>query len=127
MILIPLLWMAIFLFGCDSNRLEKVPDEMKGEWMTSAPKYKGFSFEISDQSLVFIDQNAEQPVDVYPISKIEKDEEEKNLYTIYYKVDDSADYKFSFYFDPADGGSIILKNQRKYLWKKVNKKRPTSR
>jgi len=120
--MILILWMAVFLFGCDSNRLEKAPDGMKGEWITSAPKYKGFSFEISDQSLVFIDENAEQPVEVYPISRIEKHEKEKNLYTIYYRVDESGDYRFSFYFDPSSGGSITLKNQRKYLWKKVNMK-----
>lgn len=121
MILILLLAVAAISSRCDSNRMEAVPAEMKGEWASSAPKFKGFSFEISDDTLAFIDRNAEEPYEIYPISKIEKDEEEPFLHVLYYRSMDSREYKFTFYFDPSNGGTITLKNQRKYTWKKVNK------
>ncbi|MBW2028341.1 MAG: hypothetical protein JRH06_17360 [Deltaproteobacteria bacterium] len=118
-LLVLLMGIVVLSYHCGSGSLEAVPPEMKGEWGTSAPKFEGFSFEISDKSLVFIDKNAEDPFEIYPISRIEKDKEEPNLYIIHYKTEDSGDYKFSFYFDPSDGGIITLKNQRKYIWKRI--------
>lgn len=118
-LLVLLSGILLSISSCDSTKLEAVPPEMKGEWRSSAPKFEGFSFEISDKSLVFIDKNAEDPFEVYPISRIEKDKEEPNLYIIHYKTEDSGNYKFSFYFDPSDGGIITLKNQRKYIWKRI--------
>ncbi len=114
-----LLGFVATLVGCNSGKLKAMPAELKGTWNTSAKKFKGFTFEISDTHLTFNDQNAKPPTEEYPISKITKDKKKQNVYTIYYKSKDSQEYQFSFYFDPSGGGSIRLKNQRKYVWKKV--------
>lgn len=112
----------LFLFirtGCDTNRIDALPDEIHGEWRTSAERFDGFTFRLTNEAIVFIDQNAENPLERYPISKIEKEsEQQQTLYTIFYKGKEDVELKFAFYHEQQGSDILRLKNQKGFLWKK---------
>jgi len=59
--------------------------------------------------------------------KIEEDRKErKTLYVICYKNTARQEYKFSFYYDPANQGTIRFKNQREMVWTKKPLPPPSS-
>lgn len=112
---------SCLLVGCNSNRLDAVPDDFIGEWETSAEKFMDLIVEITDKQLLFKDLSDQTPPEVYNISKIEKDKKEENLFTIFYETRDNLEYEFAFYYEQSDGGIIRFKNQKRFEWKKVEK------
>jgi hypothetical protein len=88
-------------------------------WETTAPTYADRLFEIKTGEVTF--GTWENTFDTYPITKmkIEKDsKEQKTLYIICYKNTAGQEYKFSFYYDPANQGTIRFKNQKEMVWTK---------
>jgi hypothetical protein len=106
------------LFACQSGRNTPVQD-LLGVWRTTAPAYADRFFEIKTDEVIF--GTAEGKFDTYPITKIkiEQDPNEKGtLYVICYKNIEGQEYKFSFYYDPANQGTIRFKNQKQMVWSK---------
>jgi len=107
------------LFLCQCGKKTTVPDHLIGVWETTAPDYADRPFEIKTGEIIF--GTGEENFDTYPITKIkiEKDlKEQKNLYVICYKNSARQEYKFSFYYDPANKGTIRFKNHRQMVWTK---------
>ena len=76
---------------------------------------------LRSQAKEIIFGTGEEKFDVYPITKIriEKDrQEQKTLYLICYKNIEGKVYKFFFYYDPANQGTIRFKNQKEMVWTK---------
>jgi len=104
---------------CQCGRKTTVPDDLIGVWETTAPTYADRFFEIKTDEIIF--GTVEGSFDTYPITKIkiEKDPvEQKTLYIICYKNTAGQEYKFSFYYDPANQGTIRFKNQQEMVWAK---------
>jgi len=96
-----------------------VPDDLIGVWKTTAPTYADRFFEIKKDEVIF--GTGEGNFDTYPISEIktEKDPREQGtLCTLYYKNIEGQEYKFFFYYDPANQGTIRFKNQQEMIWTK---------
>ncbi len=96
-----------------------IPEDLIGVWETKTPSYADRLFEIKADEIIFA--TGEGKFDTYPITKIkiEKDREEgKTLYLICYKNAERQEYKFFFYYDPANQGTIRFKNQKEMLWTK---------
>jgi hypothetical protein len=111
------------LFVCQCGKKTAVPDDLIGVWETTAPTYADRFFEITTRDVIF--GTGGNTSDTYPITKIkiEKDPvEQKTLYIIYYKNTAGQEYKFSFYYDSANQGTIRFKNQKEMVWTR----RPTS-
>ncbi len=105
------------LSACQPAGKMAVPEELIGVWETTAPTYADRFFEIKTDEVIF--STGEETFDTYPISKmkIDKDrKEQKPLYVICYKNPAGQEYKFSFYYDPANQGTIRFKNQREMVW-----------
>jgi hypothetical protein len=105
------------LFACQQGRKVVVPEDLIGVWETTSPSYADRPFEITPREVVF--GTGENTFDTYPISKIKKEEdpkERKTLYIICYKNIERQEYKFSFYYDPANQGTIRFKNQKQMVW-----------
>jgi hypothetical protein len=115
--------MIISLLGCSSNKLETLPQELLGQWETTAPKYKGFSFKLTKECIIFTDLNAENETEVYVIKKRTKDIDEDNnsVYTVFYENKEELELRFALYYDPAEGGKITLKNQKGIVWTRSKK------
>jgi hypothetical protein len=108
------------LAACQGGGKAAVPDELIGVWETTAPTYADRFFEITVGEVMF--GTGEEKFDTYPIKKIkiEKDfKEQKAYYIIYYKNVEGQEYKFSFYYDPANQGTIRFKNQKEMVWTKT--------
>jgi hypothetical protein len=116
------IWFSCLLLCCNSNRLDGVPNDFIGEWETSADKYKDLIVEITDKQLLFKDPSNQTPPEIYHISKMEKDKKEETLFTIFYETKDNLEYQFAFYYEQSEGGILRFKNQKRFKWKKVEKK-----
>jgi len=109
------------LFGCQVRTPTAIPDDLLGVWKTSAPKYKRCFFEITKDSITFVNRDSLEGHDINTIVKIEITKEEKQiLHTIHYKKMKGEEYKFSFYYDMSEGGTIRFKNQKEIEWRKAN-------
>jgi hypothetical protein len=107
------------LSACQWGGRAAVPEDLIGVWETTAPTYADRFFEIKSNEINFA--TGEEKFDTYPITKmkIEKDrKEQKTLYIICYKNTAGQEYKFSFYYDPANQGTIRFKNQKEMVWTK---------
>lgn len=96
-----------------------VPADLIGVWETTAPDYADRSFEIKADQVLF--ETGEGKFDTYPITEIKTEkgrEELKTLYLICYKNAHRQEYKLFFYYDPANQGTIRLKNQFQIVWTK---------
>lgn len=87
-----------------------VPDEMVGAWVTSAPGYADRALEISKAAILFGTDSGETTVhDIWNFEQMR--EGRRTLYTFYYTTEEGLEEKFAFYYEPANGGVIRLKNQ----------------
>ncbi|MBC8457150.1 MAG: hypothetical protein H8D67_04040 [Deltaproteobacteria bacterium] len=108
-----------FFFGCQSKESRTVPVELRGVWRTSAPKYKSCYFELTENEIIFTNENYLDEMQINYISNIEKIIPGKRiLYAINYVDDDDSEYELSFYYDPSEG-EIRFKNQQQIKWKKT--------
>ena len=108
--------MALSAFQCGRGT---VPEDLIGVWETTSPAYADRFFEIKAKEIIFGTGGGK--FDAYPITKIriKKDrQEQKTLYLICYKNMDGKVYKFFFYYDPANQGTIRFKNQKEMVWTK---------
>ena len=109
----------IVLFACQRGAKTPVPENLLGVWRTAAPTYADRFFEIKTNEIIF--GTGEEKFDTYPITKIkiEKDPKEQGtLYIICYQNVERQEYKFSFYYDQTNQGTIRFKNQKKMVWSK---------
>src|SRR4030042_3127838 len=109
----------IVLPTCQCGEKKAVPEDLIGVWETAAPTYADRFFEIRINEIIF--GTGEEKFDTYPITKIKTEkesEEQEMLYILCYKNIEGQEYKFSFYYDPANQGTIRLKNQQEMVWTK---------
>ncbi len=108
--------------GCSSNEIENLPQEVLGRWETETPKYAGFSFELSKETITFTDLNAENRIESNIIEKRTKELDNENniFYVVHYENEEGLALKFAFYYDPSGGGKIRLKNQKTTVWTRVS-------
>jgi hypothetical protein len=110
----------LFIFStCQCGRKTPVPEDLIGVWETTASAYADRFFEIKTDEVIF--GTGEGKFDTYPITKIKIEEDPKEqgtLYVLCYKNIEGQEYKFSFYYDPANQGTIRFKNQKEMIWSK---------
>jgi uncharacterized lipoprotein YehR (DUF1307 family) len=115
-----ILAIMFFLFGCQSEDSRTVPRKLRGVWGTSAPKYKKCFLELTEDQIIFTNEDVLDKMSFNSIESIEKREVGKQvLYTITYKDDDDQEYELAFFYDPKKGGTIRFFNQRQIRWKKA--------
>ncbi len=118
---------VLVVFFCCQSREETNPEDLLGVWVMSreippknpsAVRYRDRFFEIAEKHLIFGTGNGNS--DRYAIWNIEQapaeDDEDRILYHINYLSATGDEYKFSFYYDPADGGEIVFANQLYMVW-----------
>jgi hypothetical protein len=102
-------------FGCGSERTTMVPDELVGTWRTLEPKYADTYIALTRNTIVFGTGEGSATVrSILAVEKVRTDE--KILYTVFYADPERQEYRFSFYYEPADGGVMRWRNQRSIVW-----------
>jgi len=110
-----------FSLGCQSKDSRIVPGELRGVWKTSAPKYEGCYFELTEDEIIFNNENFINAMHINSIKNIEKIIPRKRiLYTIVYEDKNEQEYELSFYYDPSRN-VIRYKNQQEIAWKKTKR------
>jgi len=108
--------LLIFLFFPKKNK--DIPENLIGEWTTSAPEYEDRFIEITKETFVY--GLGGDKKDVYFISNLETNPKgNKLLYTISFKNKDGLEFTRSFYYDPENGGTILFKHQEHIEWRKM--------
>lgn len=128
-----LVWaIPIFVLGCQPKEDETLPPELIGVWTSAAPRFKDDTLELSKEHIVFTSGEFQDFISVNFIQKVEKKPERNHIaYTIHFENIEGQKYKFSFYYYPAKGHVIRLKNQVEFEWRKIGpikgpKRPPTS-
>jgi hypothetical protein len=102
------------LIGCGPERTKGVPPELVGVWRTTATKYADRFLGLTTATISFGTGGDESYTRA--VVAVEKSQEDgATLYTVFYR-DDEGEYKFAFFYEPADGGVIRYKNQKGIAW-----------
>jgi hypothetical protein len=101
--------------GCNAGGNTVMPEELIGTWTTTAPAYADRALRFTKTAVVLgADVGIEN---AHPIQRVMSALDHGTpLYTVVYT--DQVDQTISFYYTPADGGTITLKNQREVQWKR---------
>lgn len=103
------------VLGCESEEEMVLPEGLIGTWKTTAPAYAGRSLRVTRATVAFGAVDGIEPSHlIQRVTSVR--EHDAVLYTITYAG--PVDETVSFYYDPAGGGTITLKNQRQFQWKK---------
>ena len=106
---------ALFSYGCSRNT--DVPGELIGLWKTAAPSYADRHLAFDDHSIT-LGLGAGGEVS-YIIKNIKARKQDSGTsYTFFYVDSEGEEWTIAFYYEPANGGLIILNNSNN-VWKKV--------
>ena len=109
--------LLVIVIGCQSKEDNAVPDNLLGVWKTSDPKYADRFVEIIKKAILF--GTGGESFELHALADIENTREGKEIfYTITHINHHGQRYKFSFYYDPTNGGAIRFKNQKHIIWTK---------
>ena len=107
--------MIAFLHGCVKKAV--FPDEMIGTWKRADSKYERTFFELTQDKIIFGTLKGE--VNAHTIKKIKKEKvpgTEETLYTVTYVNIEGKEFKFPFFFNPENGGTVRFQNQPEVVW-----------
>lgn len=107
--------MITFLYGCVKKAV--FPDGMIGTWKRADSKYERTFLELTQEKIIF--GTLEGEVNAHTIKKIKKEKvpgTEEILYTVTYENIEGKEFKFPFYFNPENGGSVRFQNQPEVVW-----------
>jgi len=106
---------ALFSFGCSRNT--DVPGELIGIWKTGTPSHADRHLAF-DKHYLTLGLGAGGEVS-YIIKNIKaRKQDSGTAYTFYYVDSEGEEWTLAFYYEPANGGLIILNNSNN-VWKKV--------
>lgn len=107
--------------GLDGVEVISMPEGLVGTWETDHPDYaeRFFSLSADEFSLLLIGAGDTNPRRYQVISITRELDQYGMLHTVEYADADGVDYHMAFYYDPADGGRVMMKNQRDMIWRKT--------
>ena len=115
--LLLLMLAGTFLFPASCARETTTPQFLLGVWETEDPRFQDRYLKITLEKLIF--GLGEGNTVEHRIEEIKrKNVEEGELFTFYYRDVWGKKWTQSLTYNPADGGSIKLKN-RSEIWKKA--------
>jgi len=104
-----------FFHGCVKKAV--FPDEMIGTWKRADSKYERTFLELTQEKIIF--GTLEGEVNAHTIKKIKKEKvpgTEEILCTVTYVNIEGKEFKFPFFFNPENGGSVRFQNQPEVAW-----------
>lgn len=112
--------MLATIWGCQPGDRQTVPEDILGVWKTAHPKYEDRYIEITKDALIF--GTGGDTFRLHAIADVDNSREGKSImYTITHINHEGQRYRFSFYYDPEDNGTMRLKHQQRIIWKRERK------
>jgi len=112
------LFIVAFMIGCHYGGTSELPPELIGSWRTSNPKYTDRLLILTDGEIHF--GIGKGRVDKHVITKIKASElgHQSTKYVIDYQNQDEDDLVFTFTYNSAHNGSIMIAHQEG-IWRKA--------
>lgn len=113
---------ALLLLGACEDRGPqevRVPEDLRGRWVTDDPDYADRAFEITDAELIFHQGDGLSTTDsihALEIGSVTKSSDV--LYEFYYPRGAEDLYRFAVRYDPASR-LVVLHNQPEVVWRKA--------
>ena len=109
--IVMLLIIVAFMVGCHYGGTSELPPELIGSWKTSSPKYTGRLLSFTDGEIHFGIGNGQ--VDKHVITKVKASDlgHQSTKYVIHYQNQDGDDLIFTFTYNSAHNGSIMIAHQ----------------
>ena len=108
--------MLLMTWSCRPG--DSVPDQLIGTWQTATAAHAGSSMEITKQLLVFT-SNRGDDVRCRIVRFRTFIERSQTIHQMSYQDQYKNEYQLYLLYDPADGGTVKLKNQPELVWKRV--------
>ncbi len=113
---VPILLLFASCLACQQGLLSP-PQKLLGLWTTEAPAYADRYLKIEEDQLVFGVASDKPPI-VQRIVRVDvRADEERAIYTLH-SVDADGEHELVVFYDPADGGTLRIKNLIDVMWKK---------
>jgi hypothetical protein len=110
-----LLITLIFFVGCDREVI--VPQQLRGEWKTSAPTYEDRYMKFSENTLTYGIGDGKEVT--HAIDKINSTRGDGGtVFTFYYKDAEGQKDNLTVTYNPASGGTLQIKNSVE-IWNKA--------
>lgn len=116
--IVMLLIIVVFMLGCHYGGTNEVPPELMGSWKSSNPRYADRLLRFTAGEIHF--GIGKGLVDKYVITKVKTSEmgHQTTKYVIHYQNQDEDDSVFSFTYNSAHSGSIMIAHQEG-IWRKA--------
>jgi len=106
------------LLGACQAQSNALPEGVLGHWTTAAHRYEDRFFELDADHLTFGTGGGSSYRNAILRIEVTEEEDGRPLYHIEHQGSEGQSYTFSFYYEPAEGGVIRLRNQTEIHWKK---------
>ena len=116
--IVMVLFIVAIMIGCQYGGTTELPAELMGSWKTSNPKYADRLLSFTDGEIHFGIGNGQ--VNKYAITKVKASDlgHQSTKYVIHYQNQDGDDLIFTFTYNSAHNGSIMIAHQEG-IWRKA--------
>jgi len=116
--IVMVLFIVAIMIGCQYGGTTELPAELMGSWKTSNPKYTDRLLSFTDGEIHFGIGNGQ--VNKYAITKVKASDlgHQSTKYVIHYQNQDGDDLIFTFTYNSAHNGSIMIAHQEG-IWRKA--------
>jgi hypothetical protein len=110
--------LALKTLSCPLFFQKTIPDALRGTWSTTDPKMQDRTLQLTDRLVIFGLGHGRQQIGTVTRLQIQNGEGGSAEYTIYYCDDDRQELMLAFFYWPASGGTLQLKN-RTEVWHRI--------
>jgi hypothetical protein len=107
------------LFGCQKLKDKTVPKELLGVWVSTEQRYAGCSFEVTNNMIIFNNNNLSYS-SINHVTGIEKAiEEGQTIYLVDYKDSEGLECRISLFYSRGRNRDMVrFKNEMGVVWTK---------
>lgn len=104
--------------GCSQKPVARIPDVLVGTWTTDAPAYRDRYLKLEPDYVIY-GLGEERNPNAQRVARVES--EQTGLITMYviYSTDSQGPHPITLLYDPANGGTVRVKNQKDAIWRRT--------
>lgn len=97
---------------------DPVPDHLVGTWQASGGTHSGSTIEITQLQVLFAsNRGVDTRARIVGFKSVL--DRSQTVYQLSYQDQYKNEYQLLLLYDPTDGGTVTLKNQPQFVWKRI--------